>query len=111
MLVDWRDARGAETNRAGRPAVVISDDAIAPAHPRSVVLVPLTSKRDAAIAGLTVTLEPTAANGGAVRSYLLAHLVTATAVVRIKGRPGTYIEPRQLDELREAVALCVGAQR
>jgi len=110
VLVDWRDAVGAEANRAGRPAVVISDDVIAPAHPGSVVLVPMTSKRDAAIAGLVVALEPTAANGCAVRSYLLAHLVTATAVPRIKSRPGTSIEPRQLDELREAVALCIGAR-
>ncbi len=109
MLVDWRDAVGAEANRGGRPAVVISNDAIAPAHPGTVVLVPMTKKPEAAIVGLVVALEPTPANGCAVRSYLLAHLVTAAAVARIKTYPGTRIEPAQLEEVRRAVALCIGA--
>jgi len=106
VLADWRDALPKEANKL-RPAIVVEDDGLFdPAH-LSVILVPLTEDARLAIADLSVAIDPTPENGCAKLCYAAAHAVTATSVARLKPTTSR-VTPRQLQEIREKIALAIG---
>jgi mRNA-degrading endonuclease toxin of MazEF toxin-antitoxin module len=105
VIVDWRDALPREPNKL-LPAVVVHDaelfeDALV------AILVPLTEDAALAVQDLSVSIEPTAANGCTKRCHALAHHVAATSTRRIRPT-GRHITPTQLKAIRERIALAIG---
>ena len=106
VLVDWRDALPKEPNRR-RPAVVVEDsDLFHPSYP-NVILVPITSDADLAIADLSVAIAPTQENGCPKLCYALAHHVATTSKRRITPTQSR-ITDMQLDEIRRRIAIAIG---
>ncbi|MFZ1428996.1 MAG: type II toxin-antitoxin system PemK/MazF family toxin [Geminicoccaceae bacterium] len=106
VLVDWRDALPKEPNRR-RPAIVVEDsDLFHPSYP-NVILVPITSDADLAIADLSVAIAPTQENGCTKLCYALAHHVATTSKRRIAPTQSR-ITDLQLGEIRRRIAIAIG---
>jgi len=116
VTVDWRkdpedpeqDPHPPEPNKL-RPAVVVQDtELLDPSYP-TVLVVPMTSDRELVMADLTVVLQPTATNGCKKVSYLVPQNLTCVAKTRIKEVTDSHITPAQLQQIRELIALLIGA--
>jgi len=116
VTVDWRkdpedpeqDPHPPEPNKL-RPAVVVQDtELLDPSYP-TVLVVPMTSDRELVMADLTVVLQPTATNGCKKVSYLVPQNLTCVAKTRIKEVTDSHITPVQLQQIRELIALLIGA--
>ena len=106
VIADWRDALPKEPNRR-RPAIVVEDnDLFAAAYP-NVILVPLTSDAQLAIAELSVVIAPTPENGCAENCHALSHCVTTTSVSRITPT-ASQITPEQLARIRRQIGISIG---
>jgi mRNA interferase MazF len=106
VVADWRDARPKEANKL-RPAIVVEAPLFDAAFP-NMILVPLTEDAELAIPGLTVPIQPTAANGCTNPSWALSYNVTATSKARLKRTPSR-ITAEQLADVRRQIAVAVGA--
>lgn len=108
VIADWRDALPKEPNKL-RTAIVVEDEYLFDAAHLSVILVPLSDDSRLAIADLSVVIEPTPENGCSKRCFAMAHAVTATSTARIK--PTTsHILPKELDEIRQKIAVAIGLE-
>jgi mRNA interferase MazF len=106
VIVDWRDGLPKEPNKL-RPAVVVEDhELFDPSYPNA-ILVPLTEDDRLAIPDLSVVIEPTTENGCSQRCHALAHCVATTSAARIRPT-SSRITPRQLDLVRQRIALAIG---
>lgn len=104
-LIDFDPAVGAEIRKV-RPAVVISLDRVGRLPLRLVV--PITDwKQQYAGYPWFVELPASAANGLAKDSGADAFQTKSVALSRFVDRLGE-VTPAQLDEIAEAIALCVG---
>ena len=116
VTVDWRrdpddpaqDPQPPEPNKL-RPAVVVQDtELFDPAYP-TVLVVPMTGDPALAIPDLTVVLQPSPSNGCTKVSYLLPQNLTCVAKTRITAATKSEITPAELQDLRQFVALSIGA--
>ncbi len=87
--------------------VVQNTELFDPAYP-TVLVVPMTSDPDLAIADLTVVLQPSPSNGCKKLSYLLPQNLTCVAMTRITGATKSQITPAELQQLRQLVVLSIG---
>ena len=116
VTVDWRrdpddpahDPQPPEPNKL-RPAVVVQDtELFHPAYP-TLLVVPMTGDPGLAIPDLTVVLQPSPSNGCKKVSYLLPQNLTCVAKTRITALTNSEITPAELQQLRQFVALSIGA--
>lgn len=90
-----------------RPAIVVEDgDLFDPEYP-NVTVVPLTNDVRLAIPGLSVTIDPTPANGCRQPCFALAPSVTSVSVKRVSGTQSRVL-PEQLDAIRRRIAEAIG---
>ncbi|TAM74054.1 type II toxin-antitoxin system PemK/MazF family toxin [bacterium] len=106
VVVDWRDGKKLEANKT-RPAVVVEDDELFDDSWPAVLLAPLTDEGPHVIRALSVPLDPSTENGCTKRCYVAAHLVTATAVSRVRATPSRVTEA-ELRSIREKIAQTIG---
>lgn len=105
-LVRFNPQVGAEIEKM-RPAVVISIDAVGRLPLR--IVVPVTAwASDYANSPWMIHLRPTVGNGLAKESAADAFQVKSVSLRRFDRRLGR-VTPDQLDNIAQAVALCVGA--
>jgi mRNA interferase MazF len=105
-LVRFNPQVGAEIEKM-RPAVVLSIDAVGRLPLR--IVVPVTAwASDYAHSPWMIHLRPTGGNGLAKESAADAFQVKSVSLRRFDRRLGR-ITPDQLDDIAQAVALCVGA--
>ena len=106
VVADWRDALPKEPNKL-RPAIVVEDDGLFdPAYP-NVILVPLTEDGRLAIPDLSLTIDPTPANGCTKRCYALSQCVATTSATRLTPTDSA-ITPEQLRAIRRQIGLAIG---
>ena len=106
VLADWRDALPKEANKL-RPAVVVEAEGLFHPDYPNLLLAPLTEDARLGMPDLVVRVEPSAANGCAKPSLILATHVTATSKQRVR-RTGARITPDELRQVRERIAISLG---
>lgn len=105
-LVRFNPQVGAEIEKV-RPAVVVSIDAVGRLPLR--IVVPVTAwSNDYAQTPWMIHLKPTGANGLSKESAADAFQVKSVSLRRFDRRLGR-VTAEQLDDIVQAVALCVGA--
>ena len=98
--VHWVDLpdRGGREQRGRRPAIIWQDDDAFPRLP-TVLLIPLTSRRDAQRFAGTCLVQPTKSNGLSVASIALVFQLGAADIRRIGARLGR-LDIADLDAIR-----------
>ena len=109
VVVDWRDAlpRSGEPNKK-RPAIVIGSPCLFGSALPFEIVVPLTGTEALAIAGASLTIEPSFENECTKRSYALSWCVQTVSHERITPASGR-IAAEQLAAIRKQVAACIEA--
>ena len=106
VLADWRDALPKEANKL-RPAIVVEAEGLFHPDYPNLLLVPLTEDSRLGMPDLVVRIEPSAENGCAKPSVILATHVMAISKRQAR-RTGARITPEELRQMRERIAIPLG---
>jgi mRNA interferase MazF len=107
LIVDWCGGALPKEPNGPRSAIVVEDEELFDPEYPNVIVVPLTTDARLAIAGLSVTIDPTPENGCQQRCFALAPSVTSVSVKRVNGT-GSRVQPGQLTAIRGRIADAIG---